>query len=202
MNLRYTFSLAITLVIGLILSAAASIVLAWTGPTQTAPNANVAAPVNVGTTLQIKNGALGVNTLAVYGDTYVELALGVGVEAPAYPLDVVGDIHNVGNMYSDGYFHNSDARLKTDIHTISGLDIISKLRGVMFNWKKDGNPSAGVIAQEVEEVLPSAVHTNADGTKSVEYDQLIAPLIEAIKEQQVEIDALKKEIEARKGSAY
>ena len=53
----------------------------------------------------------------------------------------------------------------------------------------------------MEEVLPEAVHTDAYGMKSVDYDALIAPLIEAVKEQQEEIDALKKEIETLKESA-
>jgi hypothetical protein len=48
-----------------------------------------------------------------------------------------------------------------------------------------------VIAQEVEQVFPELVHTDTDGTKSVEYGNMIAPLIEAIKEQQKEIDELR-----------
>lgn len=73
------------------------------------------------------------------------------------------------------------------------------MRGVTFEWKKDGTPSAGVIAQEVERVMPSAVKTNLEtGLKSVEYDQLIAPLIEAIKEQQAQIDSLTHEVETLK----
>lgn len=107
---------------------------------------------------------------------------------------VGGNLTVNGNVTAVGYFHSSDARLKENVETASGLSIISKLRGVMFDWKKDGTPSAGLIAQEVEEVMPSAVHTDSEGMKSVEYDQLIAPLIEAIKEQQEEIDNLKREI--------
>ena len=189
----------VTAIIALVLFGAFVIFAGtWPGPSSAPPGSNVSAPVNVGTTAQVKNGGLSVNTLAVFGNGYMEGNLGIGVETAAYPLDVTGDIHNAGNMYSAGYFHNSDARLKTNIRTISGLDIISKFRGVTFSWKKDGTPSAGVIAQEVEKVLPSAVHTDADGIKSVEYDQLIAPLIEAIKEQQIQIDALKAEIEQLK----
>jgi hypothetical protein len=104
-----------------------------------------------------------------------------------------------GNAYANGYFHYSDAGLKDAIATSSGLSIVNRLRGVTFEWKKDGTPSAGVIAQEVERVMPSAVKTNLEtGLKSVEYDQLIAPLIEAIKEQQAQIDSLTHEVETLK----
>lgn len=112
---------------------------------------------------------------------------------------IIGSILTVsGNVTAPGYFHSSDARLKKNVETSPGLSIISKLRGVVFDWKKDGTPSAGLIAQEVEGVMPSAVHTDEEGMKSVEYDQLIAPMIEAIKEQQAEIELLKAEIAALK----
>jgi len=193
MQLKRSLPFFVTLVVGFIVLGAAGIVLAWTGPTQTAPNGNVAAPINVGTTDQVKNAGLGINSLAVYGNGYVQARLGVNVLSPAYPLDVLGDMHNTGNIYSAGYFHNSDARLKNNVRTISGLSIVERLRGVLFNWN-DGGAGVGVIAQEVESVLPAAVHTNADGIKSVDYGTLIAPLIEAVKEQQMQIDALKREV--------
>lgn len=98
-------------------------------------------------------------------------------------------IQSAGSVYATGYFHTSDVRLKEKIAASSGLSIVERLRGVTFDWKKDGTPSAGVIAQEVKSILPSAVHTDAQGVESVDYDQIIAPLIESIKEQQQEIDA-------------
>lgn len=198
MHIRSFISHSSVAIVALLLFGA-FVALAWTGPSSSPPNGNVSAPINVGSTNQVKNGGLSVNVLSVFGNSYIESNLGVGVVTAGYPLDVVGDIHNTGNMYSAGYFHNSDARLKSNIQTIGGLDLVSKLRGVSFIWKKDGTPGAGVIAQEVEGVLPSAVRTLSDGTKTVDYDQLIAPLIEAVKAQQIEIDALKKEIAALKG---
>lgn len=150
-------------------------VFAWTGPSSTAPNGNVDAPVNVGDDDQVKNGGLSVDALTVFGGAII-----------------------TGNVTASGFFHSSDARLKENIETIGGVAIISQLRGVSFDWKGSGTPSMGVIAQEVEAVLPSAVRTATDGTKSVDYDALIAPLIEAVKEQQAEIDALKAEIETLK----
>lgn len=103
-----------------------------------------------------------------------------------------------GNVYANGYFHNSDERLKENIQTSPGLDIVEKLRGVTFDWKKGGTPSAGVIAQEVEKVMPSAVQTDTStGMKLVEYDQLIAPLIEATKELKATDDALDAQLKAQ-----
>jgi hypothetical protein len=67
------------------------------------------------------------------------------------------------------------------------------LRGVTFNFKKDNAPSIGLIAQEVEMVFPELVTTEASGFKSVEYGNLVAPLIEATKIQQQEIDELNKQ---------
>jgi len=88
------------------------------------------------------------------------------------------------NVNATAFYTTSDERLKTNIQTFpDALRVVKQLRGVTFDWKKDGMPSAGVIAQEVEKVLPSAVTTNpTTGMKSVEYSQLVAPLIEAVKD--------------------
>ena len=103
------------------------------------------------------------------------------------------------SVTATAFNQSSDARLKTNIQTFpDALQVVNQLRGVTFNWKKDGIPSAGVIAQEVEKVLPSAVTTDSKtGMKSVEYSQLMAPMIEAIKEQQNQIDAQTKKTDAQ-----
>ena len=101
-----------------------------------------------------------------------------------------------GNWISTGdVTAYSDARLKSDIVTIEGaLDKVSALRGV--DYIKDGKPSTGVIAQEVEAVKPELVHTADDemGTKSVAYGNMAGLFIEAIKELKDEVAALKAEI--------
>jgi hypothetical protein len=105
----------------------------------------------------------------------------------------------MNTVYAWTYYHNSDERLKKNIQTIgNGLDIVKKLRGVTFDWKKDDSHSAGVIAQEVQKVMPYAVKSSKEGKDamfSVEYDQLVGPMIEAIKEQQKQIEALEKKVE-------
>ena len=65
------------------------------------------------------------------------------------------------------------------------------LRGVSFNWIDNKKPAIGIIAQEVEKVIPEVVDTNEKGIKSVSYDSIIALLIESIKEQQRQIDELR-----------
>jgi trimeric autotransporter adhesin len=97
-------------------------------------------------------------------------------------LDMSGNLTLAGSGYATAYYHTSDRRLKTDIETIQGLEHVLALRGVKFNWIKDGTPEVGLIAQEVEEVLPELVHTDKDGMKSVKYGNLVAPLIESTKE--------------------
>jgi hypothetical protein len=84
----------------------------------------------------------------------------------------------------------SDINLKTNIKTVeNALDTIDKLRGVSFDWKLSGKNSYGVIAQELEEVLPELV--NSGENKSVNYNGIIAILIEAIKDLKKEIEDIK-----------
>lgn len=87
-----------------------------------------------------------------------------------------------GNVKAVSFISTSDQRLKYNIEAMSGLETILKLRGVSYNWHKDHSRESGVIAQEVEEVMPWAVVTGSDGYKAVKYQNLIAPLIESTKE--------------------
>ena len=104
----------------------------------------------------------------------------------------------------DDYSVTSDIRLKKDIQPIPGAcDIIAKLRGVSFRWRNEKASGArhyGVIAQEVEKVLPEIVKQGNDGIKSIGYHELTPIMIEAMKEDQANIDALKKDIAELKNS--
>lgn len=100
---------------------------------------------------------------------------------------------------------DSDQRLKENIQKLEwNLDKIINLQWVTYNWKDtekyNNRNNIWIIAQDLEKVYPELVHTNADGYKSVEYSKLVIPLLEWIKEQQKEIDDLKKEIENIKNS--
>jgi uncharacterized protein YicC (UPF0701 family) len=120
-----------------------------------------------------------------------------------------GTIVSTTSVTSAAFLYNSDRRLKQNIVPLSNsLSKILSLNGYSFDWRKDGRHDIGVIAQEVEKVFPALVSSNSEtGMKSVEYGNLVAPIIEAIKElvhkldtfenslnkQQSEIDILKTE---------
>jgi len=101
-------------------------------------------------------------------------------------------------------FSSSDKRLKENIKPLdNALDKVSKINGVEFDWKPlteeekktiHGNEGhdVGVIAQEIEEVLPEVVQTRDTGYKAVKYEKLVPLLIEAIKELKEEVEELKK----------
>ena len=87
----------------------------------------------------------------------------------------------------------SDINLKENVQTVNNaLETISALRGVSFDWKETGRSSYGVIAQELEEVLPELVNTGE--VKSVNYNGIIGVLIEAVKELSAEVEGLKKKV--------
>jgi hypothetical protein len=84
----------------------------------------------------------------------------------------------------------SDIKLKENISPIhTPIETIKQLQGVAFNWKETGKKSYGLIAQEVEKILPELV-ANTDGTKSLSYMPLIAYLIEIVKDQEKRIQTL------------
>ena len=108
----------------------------------------------------------------------------------SYRLDVSGNIYSSGTVTAA-----SDITLKKNITTIdNALDKVCNLRGVEFDYIESGEHNIGVIAQELEKVLPELVHT--DSTKSVAYGNLTAVLIEAVKELKKENDALSARIQS------
>ena len=111
---------------------------------------------------------------------------------------VQGTISAFGDVIADS---SSDARLKDNSTAIeSPLEKVCKINGVSFNWNDKqsayevGKKDIGVIAQEVEEVLPELVTTRDNGYKAVRYEKIVALLIEAVKEQQTQINNLTDKI--------
>jgi hypothetical protein len=119
--------------------------------------------------------------------------IGIGTATPSVKLEVNGRLKTLGIN------ELSDVRYKKDIQTLTNaLANVEKLRGVSYDWKQAEFPQKnfeakhqiGLIAQELEKVYPELVNTDAEGYKSVDYSKLVAVLIEAVKEQQVEISNL------------
>jgi len=124
------------------------------------------------------------------------LIFGTQGSGPSAPQERLR-INNAGNAtFSGTVTANSDEKLKENVVGISNaLSKVLSLRGVEFNRIGQTDREIGVIAQEVEKVLPELVHEGVDGVKSVAYQNMVAVLIEAIKEQQAQIDELKARLD-------
>ena len=139
------------------------------------------------------------NELVTVGSTTTELDAEANLTFDGSTLAVTGAITATGDVTA---FSTSDKSLKQNIINIdSSLDKVSQLNGVYYNWTQealeknkhlDDKKEVGVIAQDVEKVLPEIVATRKDGTKAVKYERLCAVLIEAVKELQEQIKDLKK----------
>lgn len=115
--------------------------------------------------------------------------IGIGTTNPSYKMHVVGT-----TCAASGFISYSDASLKTNIEDIAdAVNLTTQLRGVRYNRvDEDTNTrKVGMIAQEVEAVLPEVVKTDSNGMKSLAYEEVVALLVQAVKEQQTQIDALK-----------
>jgi len=135
-----------------------------------------------------------------YIDFYTSYATGTNPTLE-FKMANNGNFHADGDIIAYSTTTASDAKLKTNIKTVeNALDKVCQLDGVTFDWIRDGKESAGVIAQNVEEVLPRAVKEvedlkGDDSHKVVDYNQLSALFIEAIKELKEENKYLRDEIE-------
>ena len=105
-----------------------------------------------------------------------------------------------GLLTSTDYNSSSDKRLKKTIKQIDGaLEKVNKLKGVSFEWKESGTQALGLIAQDVEKVIPELVTTDDNGFKGIRYNNIIAVLVEAIKEQQDQIKVLQDQVKKLNG---
>jgi hypothetical protein len=126
-----------------------------------------------------------------------------GLQVSTDADDTYGLVVFGASWTSSGVWAGSDARFKKNITALTGaLDKINSLRGVYYDWNKEafpamgfsGNKQIGLIAQDVEKVLPELVAEGPDGYKSVDYAKITAVLIEAVKEQQKQIEKLQQEL--------
>lgn len=130
-------------------------------------------------------------------------------ELNAFNTTITGTLSTSGNcwfnnVYAKGdviAFTTSDERLKNDIVAIpNALQKLETLQGVEYNWNTElqnvySGHDVGVLAQEVEQVLPEAVTQKDNGYKAVNYEKIIPLLIEAIKELKAEVETLKSKVQ-------
>jgi hypothetical protein len=125
----------------------------------------------------------------------------------ALSISNTGDLRASGNIYAGGdiyAFSTSDQTLKTNIVRIdSALAKVNSLDGVAFNWNEDAKEKyqkdvdvrdVGVIAQQVQAVLPEVIKTREDGTLAVDYSKMVPLLIEAIKELTSKVEDLQNQL--------
>ena len=159
--------------------------VASTDNIQTATSAKFLSNVNVS----------GITTLTTLHATTAIVGSAVSISAGALDggrtVRILGENLNVlGIATAQDFDSLSDINFKENISTVhNALETVEQLRGVSFNWKESGEPSYGVIAQEMENVLPELVH--GDDPKRVNYNGIIGVLIEAVKELSAEVKQLK-----------
>lgn len=150
--------------------------------------------------LQSEGGAtqVGINTpstsvpqksLDVVGDAAISQSLTIGHLSTFNPGTDKLAVN--GSTRANAYYYNSDRRYKSDIVRLtSSLESLLKLSGYSYFNKLSQKTDIGIIAQDVEAVYPALVQTDAAGYKSVQYGNLVAPIIEAIRELSTKIDNL------------
>jgi len=103
------------------------------------------------------------------------------------------------SLQAASFITYSDERLKDNIETLdNALDTVQRLRGVSYDWKADGSPDIGFIAQEVKNVVPALVHGSDEKGYAMDYPSMNALLVEAVKQQQGQIENLRKIVESLK----
>jgi hypothetical protein len=166
---------------------------------------------NSGTTASVcsTNGNLHMDSASGY-EMYLNYYDGINIYFGNGANGIIGTVSAAGNLTMTGNITAySDIKLKTNIKTIqNALGMVSRLRGVYFDWIENGNQSIGLIAQEVQEVIPELVLENViknppsfpgeevseEIILSVDYGKITAVLIEAFKEQQKQIEELKAQL--------
>lgn len=181
------------------------------------PTRPLSFPASLGEKILLYPGGIGEVGIGVYGNELrlhadnpgAKISFGTqtnaGVFTEAGKFEIAGGyaLSVFGNIWANGVTYNSDARFKKNIHPLNNsLQKLMQLKGVEYEMITDKfsnknfmeGTQIGLLAQEVEAVVPQVVSTNADGYKSVDYAKLVPLLIEGMKEQQKQIDKLQQEI--------
>jgi len=154
-----------------------------------------------------KGFVVGVNASARNTGEFVVNDLGAAVSGAGTRRMTIknnGDVNFPGNLTALSVNATSSIRYKTDVETITEANrSLDKLRGVRFKWKENGLPSIGLIAEEVAQVFPEVVQRNVETGEvdAINYAALTGVLVEALKEQQAQLTAQQKELDAYKVAA-
>jgi hypothetical protein len=135
------------------------------------------------------------NVMAIMGGN-----VGIGTTSPGNILTIMQG--SATDPVADAWTVYSSRRLKTNIAPLdNSVEKVQKLQGVSFDWRTNGKHDIGLIAEDVGQVIPEVVTYEENGVdaKSVDYARLVSVLIEAVKGQQREIDALKKRLAILEG---
>ena len=171
-------------------------VTAYSTGTETVTDTNTVTTNIAGTGVAVSSGtgnstiSIGQSVATSANAQFNSLGIGMAASATAGRIDATNDIVA---------FSSSDIRFKENIKPIeNALDKIRKISGNTYDWKAENKAEhgyegndVGVIAQEIEAVLPQLVQTRENGYKAVKYDKLVALLIEGIKDQQLQIEQLR-----------
>ena len=152
---------------------------------------NITGTGNINTTGQI--GRDSNDYIAFTDNTQLDVYINGNNE---FRFEADGDFHADGDVIAESTTIASDEKLKENINLIDNpIEKIKQIRGVTFDWKRDGKKSAGVIAQDIEKILPEAVKEvqglkDDESYKTVNYNSLISILIESVKELTARVEEL------------
>jgi Chaperone of endosialidase len=134
------------------------------------------------------------NALVLGGTGAYAVKVGIGTTTPSNVFTIA---QGAGSAIADDWSTYSSRRFKTNIQPLAGaLQKVTQMQGVSYERKSDGKQEIGVVAEDINRVLPEVVSRDpkTNEIQGVDYSRLSALLIEAIKAQQIEIDQLKAQI--------
>lgn len=135
----------------------------------------------------LKTFVVGANAIGSNNGSFVINDLGAAVAGAGtrrLTIDNNGIATFTNSVYALSFVPTSSIAYKTNVKTYeNALETVKKLRGVSFDWKESGKPAVGLIAEEVDKVIPAAVAHNDKDATGVNYDSLVGVLVEAVKEQ-------------------
>jgi hypothetical protein len=159
--------------------------------------------VLIGTSTQDSGAKLTIGQGTSVGISFVSTGTGTtGVQYFKNANGVVGQIYTSGSTTT--YATSSDYRLKQDLKDYNGLELVSRIKTYDYEWKSDNNRAFGVLAHELQEVIPYAVNGEKDETfedgetkaQMVDYSKLVPVLVKAVQEQQAQILELSAKVSA------